>query len=73
VWRIVYKGRIVVLFMEGKNLFLVFGLIQAASLGFIVYIILGSLAVIGSDSRFVLSCVFPIFTLALEYMIYSKK
>ena len=58
--------------MKGKNLFLVFGLIQAASLGFIVYIMLGSLGAIGSDSQLVLSCVFPIFTLVVEYMIYLK-
>jgi hypothetical protein len=58
---------------EGKNLFLVFGLIQAISLGFIVYFVLGSLGAIGFDSQLVLSCVFPVFTLVLEYMIYLKK
>jgi len=59
--------------MEGKNLFLVFGVIQALSLGFIIYFILNSLGTIGFDTQIVLSCVFSVFTLVVEYMIYLKK
>ena len=59
--------------MKDKSLFLVFGLIQVASLGFIVYFILGVLGAVGSDTQVVLSCVFAVFTLAVEYMIYSKR
>jgi len=56
-----------------KNLFLVFGLIQAISLGFIIYLILSSLNTIGLDTQIVLSCIFPVFLLVVEYMIYLKK
>ena len=59
--------------MEEKNLFLVFGLIQVLSLGFIVYSVLDALNAVGADTRIVLSCVFALFTLAVEYMIYSKR
>jgi len=58
---------------EGKNLFLVFGMIQTISLGFIVYFTLNSLGTLGFDTQLVLSCIFPVFTLVLEYMIYLKK
>ena len=56
-----------------KNLFWIFGIIQALSLGFIIYFILNSLTTIGVDTQIVLSCVFPVFLLIIEYMIYSKK
>ena len=56
--------------MEGKSLFFVFGIIQVLSLGFIVYSILGS---VGFSSRIVLSVVFSLFTLIVEYMIYSRE
>ena len=56
-----------------RNLFLVFGVIQAASLGFIIYFVLNSLNTIGLDTQIVLSCVFPVFLLMIEYMIYLKK
>ena len=59
--------------MKDKSLFLVFGFIQAASLAFIVYFILGALSAVGSDTQVVLSCVFALFTLIVEYMIYSKR
>ena len=59
--------------MEDKSLFLVFGLIQVLSLGFIVYLVLSSLGTVGLDSRIVLSCVFALFTLVVEYMIYLKR
>ena len=56
-----------------KNWFLVFGLIQTLSLGFIIYFILSSLNTIGLDTQITLSCIFPAFLLAIEYMIYSRK
>jgi len=59
--------------MRDKSLFLVFGLIQVASLGLIVYFILGALNAVGYDTQIVLSCVFALFTLVIEYMIYSKR
>ncbi|MBU4456705.1 MAG: hypothetical protein KKA65_04345 [Nanoarchaeota archaeon] len=52
-----------------KNLFWIFGSLQAVTLGFIVFFLLGSL---GLDSRIVLSVLFPLFTLIVEYMVYSK-
>lgn len=59
--------------MKGKNLFLVFGFIQVVSLVFIVYFVLNSLGAVGNDSAVVLSCVFSLFTLIVEYMIYLKR
>jgi len=59
--------------MKKNNLFLTFGLIQVFSLVFIIYFVLSALGNVDLDSRIVLSCVFPVFTLAVEYMIYSKK
>lgn len=58
---------------SGKNLFLVFGIIQTLSLGFIIYFILNSLGTIGLDTQITLSCIFPVFLLITEYMIYLKK
>ncbi|MBU4348291.1 hypothetical protein KJ671_02200 [Patescibacteria group bacterium] len=55
--------------LMNKNLFWIFGSLQAVTLGFIVFFLLGSL---GLDSRIVLSVLFPLFTLIVEYMIYSK-
>jgi len=52
-----------------KNLFWIFGGLQAVTLGFIVFFLLGFL---GLDSRIVLSVLFPLFTLIVEYMVYSK-
>ena len=57
----------------GKNLFLIFGLIQAISLGFIIFFILNSLNTLGVDTQIVLSFIFPVFLLIIEYMIYLKK
>ena len=56
-----------------KHLFLVFGLIQTLSLGFIIYFILSSLNTIGLDTQITLSCIFPVFLLITEYMIYLRK
>lgn len=58
--------------MDDGNLFLVFGFVQMISFGFIIYFVLGSLGTLGLDTQIVLSCVFPVFTFVVEYMIYSK-
>ncbi len=58
--------------MDDENLFLVFGFVQMITMGFIVFFILNSLGTLGLDTQIVLSCVFPLFTFVIEYMIYSK-
>jgi len=56
-----------------NNLFWVFGALQAITLALIIFFILQGLNTIGKDTQFVLSVLFPIFLLIVEYMIYSKK
>ncbi|MEA3329695.1 MAG: hypothetical protein U9Q06_03045 [Nanoarchaeota archaeon] len=58
--------------MKIKNLFWVFGILQIATLGLIIFFILQTTN-IGKDTRMVLSVLFPVFTLVMEYLIYSKK
>jgi len=58
--------------MTNKNVFYIFGTLQAIILGLIVFFIL-QITNIGRDTSIVLSILFPIFTLIVEYMIYSKK
>jgi len=58
--------------MTDKNIFYIFGILQALTLGLIVFFMLGTTNV-GRDTSIVLSVLFPIFTLIIEYMIYSKK
>ncbi len=64
--------------MVKKNLFWVFGTIQALSLSAIIYLVFRSLnmiagvSTIGQDTQIVLSIMFPLFLLVTEYMIYSK-
>jgi len=61
-----------------KGLFWIFGLLQTLSLGAIIFLIfrglnqLGDGKVIGLDSQLVLSLVFPIFLLLVEYLIFNK-
>jgi len=55
-----------------NNIFWIFGTLQAIMLGLIVFFLLQS-ASIGNDTRIMLSVLFPLFTLIIEYMIYSKK
>ena len=50
--------------MTNKNIFYIFGILQAIMLG---------TTSIGKDTSIMLSILFPIFTLIIEYMIYSKK
>jgi len=58
--------------MKSKNMFYVFGALQTITLAFILFFILQT-TTIGKDTSIVLSALFPIFTLIIEYMIYSKK
>ena len=58
--------------MTDKNIFYIFGILQALTLGLIVFFMLGT-TTIGMDTSISLSVLFPIFTLIIEYMIYSKK
>jgi len=55
-----------------KNIFWIFGILQAITLGLIIFFILQSSS-IGKDTQIVLSVLFPVFTLIVEYMIYSEK
>lgn len=54
-----------------KNIFWIFGVLQVLSLGFICFFVLVG-AGVGWDSAVVLSSVFSISTLIVEYLIYSK-
>jgi hypothetical protein len=56
-----------------NNIFLAFGAFQAITLGLIIFFVLHGLDCIGRDTQVVLSVLFPIFLLIVEYMIYSKK
>ena len=58
--------------MQNNNIFYIFGILQALTLGFIVFFLLG-ITNIGVDTAIVLSILFPVCTLIMEYLIYSKK
>jgi len=64
--------------MQGK-IFWIFGVLQSLSLGIIIFLIFRGLNiindtnVIGPDSQIVLSVIFPLCLLLVEYTIYSKK
>ncbi|MGM0770616.1 MAG: hypothetical protein ACQESU_03300 [Halobacteriota archaeon] len=64
--------------MENRNIFWIFGILQSITLGAIIFLIFRSLnminevEVIGADPQILLSCLFPMFLLIVEYMIYSK-
>jgi hypothetical protein len=58
--------------MTNNNIFYIFGILQAITLGFIVFFILQTTN-IGRDTTVVLSVLFPIFTLIIEFMIYSNR
>ena len=57
--------------MTNKKIFYIFGILQAITLGLIIFFILQTTN-IGRDTNIVLSVLFPVFTLIVEYMIYSK-
>jgi Ca2+/Na+ antiporter len=58
--------------MTNKNIFYIFGILQAITLGLIIFFILQTTN-IGRDTNIVLSVLFPIYTLIVEYMIYSER
>jgi len=58
--------------MTDNNIFYIFGILQAMTLGLIIFFILQTTN-IGRDTTILLSVLFPIFTLIVEYIIYSKK
>ena len=57
---------------SGKNIFWIFGALQVIALGLIIFFILEGLSNIGKDTRIILSVLFPLFSLIVEYLIYSK-
>ena len=69
------KGAII---MNAK-IFWIFGILQSVSLGVIIFLIFRSLnvikgeSIIGLDTCIVLSIVFPLFLLLVEYIIFTKK
>jgi len=61
-----------IIYMQNKNIFYIFGILQIITLGLIVFFMLG-ITDIGRDTSLVLSVLFPLSTLIVEYIIYSKK
>jgi len=60
------------------KIFWIFGVLQSASLAAIIFLVLRSLSAteggrIGLDTRIVLSVVFPLFLLLVEYTIFAKR
>ncbi len=61
-----------------KSIFWIFGIIQSLSLAFIIFLIFDSLSVIkgerviGLDAQIVLSIIFPLFLLIVEYIIFTN-
>jgi hypothetical protein len=59
--------------MKNKNtVFWIFAILQNVFLGLIIFFVLDSSS-IGNDTRILLSVLFPVFTLIIEYMIYFKE
>jgi len=64
--------------MGNQKIFWIFGILQSITLGAIIYLIFRSLnmisevTVIGLDTQILLSILFPLFLLIVEYTIYSK-
>ena len=64
--------------MGNQKIFWIFGILQSTTLGAIIYLIFRSLnmisevTVIGLDTQILLSILFPLFLLIVEYTIYSK-
>jgi len=64
--------------MDDKKLFWIFGTLQTLTLIALIYLMFRSLNImagtptIGPDTQIVLSILFPVFLLAVEYMIYTK-
>ena len=58
--------------MNNKEIFYIFGALQAITLGLIMFFILQTTNV-GADTSIVLSGLFSVCTVIVEYLIYSKK
>ena len=63
--------------MRLKSIFWLFGALQSITLGVIIFLIFDSLnmisnRVIGVDTQVLLSVLFPLFLLIVEYLIFSK-
>ncbi len=64
--------------MGNEKIFWIFGILQSISLGTIIFLVFRSLnmisevEVIGLDTQILLSILFPVFLLIVEYFIYSK-
>jgi hypothetical protein len=64
--------------MKKTNLFWIFGSIQSLSLGTIIFMIFNSLNlikgenVIGADTQLILSIIFPLFLLLVEYILFTN-
>ncbi|RLI35288.1 hypothetical protein DRO66_07525 [Candidatus Bathyarchaeota archaeon] len=63
--------------MIKKNVFWLFGGLQSITLGVIIFLIFNSLnmisdKVIGVDTQILLSVLFPLFLLIVEYLIFLK-
>ena len=56
-----------------ENIFWVFGILKAVTLGLIIFFIFQGLSVIGRDTQIVLSVLFALFSFIIDYMVYSKK
>ncbi len=65
--------------MGNEKIFWIFGILQSISLGTIIFLVFRSLnmisevEVIGLDTQILLSILFPVFLLIVEYLIYSKE
>ena len=62
-----------------NNLFWIFGTLQSITLGLIIFLgfksfnTIAEVRVIGLDTQLLLSVLFPLFLLIVEYLIYSKE
>jgi uncharacterized membrane protein len=65
--------------MKKEYIFWIFAILQSVTLGVIIFLIFRALntiaanRVIGLDTQILLSVLFPVFLLIVEYLIYSKK
>jgi len=65
--------------MENKKIFWIYGILQSLALATIIYLLFHSLniinkaRIIGLDTHILISLLFPLFLLIVEYVIYSKK
>ncbi len=64
---------------KNTQIFWIFGALQSATLGVIIFLLFRSLntiaglEVIGLDTQVLLSTLFPLFLLLVEYLIYTKE